>query len=229
MNDEKSVFETLSAIDITDHVEKKEYTTKKGRFVSLKYLSWAWAWAIIKGIYPNAQCIVYERDNGINYWTDGRTCWVKTGIKIEDLEHIEYLPIMDEYNKSILIDKVTSFDVNTAIQRSATKAMARHGLGLDLYVGEDILKPSQDDVKKPENEKNDEIDLTKEILRNNELIIQGLKEEVSLDFKSEKGKKIVMKYAETQTTDVSELTAEGVKKINDVMEQLIKKKTEGIT
>lgn len=45
---------------------------------------------------------------------------------------------MDNLNKSIVLDKVTSFDVNTAIQRSLTKACARHGLGLYIYAGEDL-------------------------------------------------------------------------------------------
>ena len=64
------------------------------------------------------------------------------------IEHIEYLPVMDFKNKSILHDAVTSFDVNKAIQRSLTKAIARHGLGLYIYAGEDLpedtSKPSVD-------------------------------------------------------------------------------------
>ena len=45
---------------------------------------------------------------------------------------------MDFRNKSILLENVTSFDVNKAIQRSLTKALARHGLGLYIYAGEDL-------------------------------------------------------------------------------------------
>ena len=45
---------------------------------------------------------------------------------------------MDNRNKSITLDKLTSFDVNKAIQRSLTKACARHGLGLYIYAGEDL-------------------------------------------------------------------------------------------
>ena len=33
---------------------------------------------------------------------------------------------------------MTSFDVNKAVQRSLTKACARHGLGLYIYAGEDL-------------------------------------------------------------------------------------------
>jgi len=36
------------------------------------------------------------------------------------------------------LDALTSFDVNKAIQRSLTKACARHGLGLYIYAGEDL-------------------------------------------------------------------------------------------
>ncbi len=52
--------------------------------------------------------------------------------------HIEYLPIMDYKSESISLENVTSFDVNKSIQRSLTKALARHGLGLYLYAGEDL-------------------------------------------------------------------------------------------
>lgn len=48
------------------------------------------------------------------------------------------LPIMDYRNKSIPLDKVTSCDANKAIQRCITKAVARFGLGLYVYAGEDL-------------------------------------------------------------------------------------------
>ena len=126
---EQSVFEVLNAINVNEHTEKKN---------NLTYLSWAWAWAEVKKHYPDAQYTIYENANGMNYHTDGRTCWVKTGVTIEGLEHIEYLPVMDYANKSIPVERVTSFDVNKAIQRSLTKAVARHGLGLYIYAGEDL-------------------------------------------------------------------------------------------
>lgn len=136
---DKSVFETLNAIDCSQHIEKKN---------GLTYLSWAWAWQILKKHYPAATYTIYEDAMGRNYHTDGRTCWVKTGVTVEGMEHIEYLPVMDFRNASILADKVTSFDVNKAIQRSLTKAVARHGLGLYIYAGED-LPDAADDEKRP--------------------------------------------------------------------------------
>ena len=135
-----SVFKTLNAINVNEHVEQKN---------GLTYLSWAWAWAKVKELYPDATYTVYENKDGLNYHTDGKTCWVKTGVTINGLEHIEMLPVMDYRNSSIPADKVTSFDVNKAIQRSLTKACARHGLGLYIYAGEDL----PEEVKKEAEEK----------------------------------------------------------------------------
>lgn len=131
----KSVFAVLSAIDCNEHTEKKN---------GLTYLSWAWAWHIVKSNFPKATYTVYEDARGLNYFTDGRTCYVKTGVTIEGIEYIEYLPVMDFRNASITVDKVTSFDINKSIQRSLTKAVARHGLGLYIYAGEDLPEQIED-------------------------------------------------------------------------------------
>lgn len=126
-------FVRLNSIDVGDHIEKKN---------NLSYLAWAWAWGEFKKLFPNSYYTIYENPEGWNYFADNRTCWVKTGVTLVDgdfqLEHIEYLPIMDFKNASIPKDKVTSMDVNKAIQRSLTKAIARHGIGLYIYAGEDL-------------------------------------------------------------------------------------------
>ena len=132
----ENYFAVLNAINVNDKTEKKN---------GLTYLSWAWAWGEIKKRYPDANYTIYENADGLNYHTDGRTCWVKTGVTVAGIEHIEYLPVMDHRNKSIPANAVTSFDVNKAIQRSLTKACARHGLGLYIYAGEDL--PEGDDAQ----------------------------------------------------------------------------------
>ena len=132
----ENYFAVLNAINVNDKTEKKN---------GLTYLSWAWAWGEIKKRYPDATYTIYENASGLNYHTDGRTCWVKTGVTVAGIEHIEYLPVMDHRNKSIPANAVTSFDVNKAIQRSLTKACARHGLGLYIYAGEDL--PEGDDAQ----------------------------------------------------------------------------------
>lgn len=145
-NAPSNYFTKLAAIDCSSKIEKKN---------GLSYLSWAWAWGELKKRYPASYYTIYENEKGYNYFTDGRTCWVKTGVTVvfnhaavmdengltisnNSLEHIEYLPVMDYKNNSIPLERITSFDVNKTIQRSLTKAVARHGLGLYIYAGEDL-------------------------------------------------------------------------------------------
>jgi hypothetical protein len=136
MSEMKSIFQTLSSISVKDKIERKG---------NLDYLSWANAWGTLKANYPDAQRRVYEHDHtGFNYFTDGRTAWVKVGITIGDLEHVDYLPIMDFRNNAIPIEKISSMDVNKAIQRSTAKAIAMHGLGLSLWTGEDVPELTTD-------------------------------------------------------------------------------------
>ena len=141
---EKNYFTELNAINVSDKTEKKN---------GLTYLSWAWAWGELKKLHPDATYTVYENKDGWLYHTDGRTCWVKTGVTVNGIENIEYLPVMDFRNNYIPADKVTSYDVNKAVQRSLTKAVARHGLGLYIYAGEDLPegeeKPQERQTEKP--------------------------------------------------------------------------------
>lgn len=141
-------FKALNDINVNEKTEQKN---------GLTYLSWAWAWGELKKMFPDSNYTVYENNEGWNYFTDGKTCWVKTGVTVNGIEHIEYLPVMDFKNKSIPADNVTSFDVNKAIQRSLTKAVARHGLGLYIYAGEDLpeeeAKVKEEETKAKEEAK----------------------------------------------------------------------------
>ena len=86
-----SMFKTLASINVKDRLEKK------GRF---DYLSWAYAWAMVKDQYPDANRKVYESESTeLNYFTDGKTGYVKVGVTINDIEHIDYLPIMGHNNQ----------------------------------------------------------------------------------------------------------------------------------
>lgn len=139
MEKTKTVYEKLSEVSIKGRVEKKG---------KLDYLSWANAWHLLKSEYPNAQRVVYEHEQtGLNYFTDGSTAYVKVGIIVDNIEHIDYLPVMDYRNQSIKVDKITSFEVNKTIQRATAKAIAMHGLGLQLWTGEDlpemVTKPAE--------------------------------------------------------------------------------------
>lgn len=141
-------FNELNAVNVQDKVEKKN---------GLSYLSWSYAWGEVKKRHPDATYTIYENADGWFYHTDGKTAWVKTGVTVNGIEHIEYLPVMDFRNKSIPVEQITSFDVNKTIQRSLTKAVARHGLGLYVYAGEDLPEEAKMDGK-PMTQPDDLID-----------------------------------------------------------------------
>lgn len=207
--EKKSVFETLNNINVSNYVEEKN---------GLKYLSWANAWAEVKKLYPLAQYKIYERETewgAVNYFTDGRTCWVKTGVEIEGLEHIEELPVMDYRNKSISYDKVTSFDVNKAIQRSLTKALARHGLGLYIYAGEDL--PEVDKQKEEEKE------LGKAIVKICDL--QTKMNKLGIDWRGEMETNVkdwILEKAKVESQDIAKLDLDSAKRLEKAYNALIK-------
>lgn len=168
----ENYFSELNNINVSGKTEKKN---------GLTYLSWAWAWGELKKKHPDATYTIYEDSNGRFYHTDGKTAWVKTGVTVNGIEHIEYLPVMDFKNKSIPADNVTSVDVNKAIQRSLTKAVARHGLGLYIYAGEDL----------PEEERVEEKKAEKDIISAKEVkVLKSLCEKKGVSANSYRGKKL---------------------------------------
>ena len=163
----QNVFETLSAVNVNDKTEKKNGMT---------YLSWVWAWGEVKKRFPEANYTIYDNKDGWNYHTDGRTCWVKTGVTVGGLEHIEELPVMDNRNKAIPLSDVTSYDVNKAIQRSLTKACARHGLGLYIYAGEDLPEEEQQQRQQNKSRKQLVVEEQKKVKCSSEKIVEFMRE-----------------------------------------------------
>ena len=143
-NEKKSVFDVLNDINVNGHTESKN---------GLTYLSWAWAWAEVKKVYPDA---VYEIEkfNGIPYAYDPITGFmVYTKVTIGEVTHEMWLPVMDATNhamkaepyvitnkwgKETKVEAATMFDVNKTIMRCLVKNLAMFGLGLYIYAGEDL-------------------------------------------------------------------------------------------
>lgn len=134
----KSVFEQLSSLNLSSKTEKRG---------NLTYLSWAHAWAECKKLFPDMTRTVYESDTCMNYFTDGSTAWVKVGVTIQGQEHIDYLPVMDMRNQSVPLANITSMQVNKTIQRSTVKALALHGLALNIYAKEDFPAESDSNMQ----------------------------------------------------------------------------------
>jgi len=128
-----SVWETLSKVDVSDHIEKKN---------GLSYISWAWAWGIVKKHYPKTTFTknLYSSANNdctLPYMIDpAGYAFVSVTVDIEDESQTEVMPVLDYANKSV--SQPNSFQVNTALQRCLTKCLAFHGLGHYIYAGEDL-------------------------------------------------------------------------------------------
>ena len=83
MGTTKNYYQKLSELPIKRLVEKKG---------GLDYLSWSNAWDMLKKEYPNAQRNVYEHEHtGLNYFTDGKSAYVKVGVVCNKIEHIDLL------------------------------------------------------------------------------------------------------------------------------------------
>lgn len=134
-------------------MNEENYYTKLKAIEKGKYdnLSWITAWDILKTAHPGAQRNVFETQLGLNYFSNGMTTYVKVGVIVNDLEHIEYLPIIDSDGISMMGNDVTSVDVNKAIQECTAKAIALHGLDLSLWeVGEELKVEVKPVVKNTE-------------------------------------------------------------------------------
>lgn len=139
MNKE-NYFISLNNVCVKDKIETK------GKF---NYLSWACAVQELKKNYPNSTWIIHEDNNGFPYIKTDLGYFVKVSVTVESITHTQIHPVLDNYNKAII--KPTCFDINTSIQRCLTKAIALHGLGLDIYCGEDITSntPQQQSNQSP--------------------------------------------------------------------------------
>ena len=151
----ESVFETLSKIDVSGHIEKK---------MGLSYLSWAWAWQTVKDIYPdtpNPKPTKYQEmlitkdgykltERKVPYLTTPTGTIVEMTVTIKGVDYTQQLYVMDNKNKSVV--NPTQAQINKTTQRCIVKALAMAGLGLNLYAGEDLPMGdiSEQDKKKQE-------------------------------------------------------------------------------
>lgn len=134
----------LMSLDVRKYVEKKN---------GLSYLSWAHAWAEALKADPASTFHVdtFQRADGttIPYMEmNGGTGMVWVRVTMFGKEISCFLPIMDHRNKPI--PNPDSFQTNTAIMRCMTKCLALHGLGLNIYAGEDLPMAEEEEEPKAE-------------------------------------------------------------------------------
>ena len=137
MTTKKKPWDILSKIDCAEKVENKN---------GLTYLSWAWAWGILKAHFPDASFEKHYFD-GLPYAADPNGyAYVKVSVTVEGAEVTETMPVLDYRNKAV--KNPDAFSVNSSLQRCLTKAISYHGLGHYIYAGEDL--PPNDGEEAPE-------------------------------------------------------------------------------
>ncbi len=152
-------FQELYSLDVNKYVEKKN---------ELSYLSWSYAWAEFKKIYPDATYEVKKDAEGRCYFGDELFGYmVYTSVTAGGLTYEMWLPVMDGANKAMkalsytykvadwqydpvqkkrvrvgdiekTVEAMTMFDVNKTVMRCLVKNLAMFGLGLYIYAGEDL-------------------------------------------------------------------------------------------
>ena len=127
----KEVWQTLSAIDVSNHVEKKG---------NLTYLSWAWAYGVMMDNYPDLH-YSFEQDVCEVTGTVEIRCSVLVTEKDQSMVRSMWLPVMDHRNKAMV--NPDKFSINSSKMRCLTKCFAMFGLGHYIYAGEDLPEAVQ--------------------------------------------------------------------------------------
>ena len=138
-------FQELYSLNVNQYVEKKN---------DLSYLSWSFAWAEFKKIYPDATYEIAKDEQGRCYFGDEHIGYmVYTSVTAGGLTYEMWLPVMDGANKAMkdlpytyttkyggekTVEAMTMFDVNKTVMRCLVKNLAMFGLGLYIYAGEDL-------------------------------------------------------------------------------------------
>lgn len=87
-----AAFKTLNAINVNDNTEKKN---------GLTYLSWAWAWAELKKVFPDATYQIKNFDGKPYLYDENLGYLVMTEMTVDGITHEMWLPVMDGANKAM--------------------------------------------------------------------------------------------------------------------------------
>lgn len=178
----KSVFETLSAVDVSKHVEVIKM--KKGP--ALSYVSWSWAWNFVKSIYPDTPTPKFTKYKEMALTTAQEPYKVKYGnqeytkyrtvVKRAELidREVPYLTTMtgtmvectitiegEPYTESLYVMdnnnnaviNPTMKEINKTQKRCLVKTLALAGLGLSIYAGEDLPMADINEADKEQRRK----------------------------------------------------------------------------
>ena len=166
------IYKNLNKVLCT--IEKKPTGRKKdGKDETLSYISWADAFNQLFHLFNDDEVqydVVYneKREDGLPIFGNEKLGYiVKTWIQIRGIKRYMIMPITNGVNKSLKdnaweytvnyygkadtkkVDALTSFDINTSIQRCFVKNIAMFGLGIHVYQGEDLPNSDVEDTPPP--------------------------------------------------------------------------------
>lgn len=127
-------WQTLSAIDVSKHIDKKG---------NLSYLSWAWAWGTLMDNYPDS---TYEIEPPVQHPDGSVTVWV--ALTVDGMTRKMWLPVMDNRNNAI--QNPDARKISDATMRCLVKCIALFGLGHYIYAGEDLPEAVKEEQAKAE-------------------------------------------------------------------------------
>lgn len=143
----KETFDNLYGIDINPHIEKD--------YKGLSYLSWATAYKLAMDSDPEMTYEIVQDNDGMPFFSRGNVHIVKTKVTMFGETKEMFLQIMD--NKHNAVDNPNARQVNDNIMRCLAKNIAMFGIGLPLYVGEDLKQfkqyPPQENKVEPDTTK----------------------------------------------------------------------------
>lgn len=147
--------EQLKAVIISDsdfykmnQIEIKDYVKKKGNF---DYFPWSDAHQLMKEYDPNAEVsetwfehhdlLTHESQSFLitkkhPYQKTENSSYVEVFVTFKGKTEKEIFPVLDFRNQDVANPSMTQ--VNKALKRAFVKALAKHGLGLYIYRGEDL-------------------------------------------------------------------------------------------
>ena len=139
----KELFDEMYSMNINPYIEKD--------YKGLSYLSWATAYKLAMDKDPTMTYEILEDSDGMMFFSRGDVHIVKTTVTMFGEIKKMILPIMD--NKHNAVAKPNSRQVNDNIMRCLVKNIAMFGIGLPLYVGEDLKQFEEDKKEATEKEK----------------------------------------------------------------------------
>lgn len=143
----EEIIKKLSAVDVKPFLKEK---------MKLSYLSWADAWRILTGLYPNSTYEIKEypqfkvmdgkavQIGTTDYRLTNAGCEVSVTVNIEGEKFSMSLYVRDSRNKAV--KQPDYAQINKTQMRCLVKAIALAGLGLNVYAGEDI--PTDESLKR---------------------------------------------------------------------------------